>query len=96
MPVFNSDYQVHHLLASQLANDFARMFRKILQKKYAQILISPVPAYTFEFTNSVHEVFSSTFEANPFRRGKHPFHMALLVAIDTGIHTIRAGRHLCD
>ena len=49
-----------------------------------------------EFTNSVHEVFSSTFEANPFRRGKHPFRMALLVAIDTGIHTIRAGRHLCD
>ena len=46
--------------------------------------------------DSVHKVFSSTFEPIPNRRGEHPFRIARMSAIDAGIHAIRAGRHLCD
>ena len=60
-------------------------------------LLDPKSGFIGEFTDSVHEVFSSTFEANPFRRGKHSFRMALLIAIDpfmTGVlvvESVRAG-----
>ncbi len=46
--------------------------------------------------DSVHKVFSSTFEHFPNGRGEHPFRIARMSAIDVGIHAIRAGRHLCD
>ena len=46
--------------------------------------------------DSVHKVFSSTFETIPNRRGEHPFRIARMSAIDAGIPAIRAGRHLCD
>jgi hypothetical protein len=47
-------------------------------------------------TDSVHKVFSSTFEAIPNRRGSHPVRIARMSAIGAGIHAIRAGHHLCD
>ena len=46
--------------------------------------------------DSVHKVFSSTFEHFPNGRGEHPVRIARMSAIDVGIHAIRAGRHLCD
>ena len=43
--------------------------------------------------DSVHKVFSSTFETFPTRRGEDPFRIASVHAIGAGIHAIRAGRH---
>ena len=43
--------------------------------------------------DSVHKVFSSTFETIPTRRGVDPFRIAPAYAIGAGIHSIRAGRH---
>ena len=43
--------------------------------------------------DSVHKVFSSTFETIPTRRGEDPFRIAEVDAIGAGIHAIRAGRH---
>jgi hypothetical protein len=43
--------------------------------------------------DSVHKVFSSTFETIPNRRGEHPFRIARMSAIDAGIPAIRAGGH---
>jgi hypothetical protein len=52
--------------------------------------------YWWITTDSVHKVFSSTFEAIPNRRGSHPVRIARMSAIGAGIHAIRAGHHLCD
>ena len=57
--------------------------------------ISALPIW-IRIADSVHKVFSSTFEHFPNGRGEHPFRIARMSAIDVGIHAIRAGRHLCD